>query len=127
MATKAGMTWQLALIDIDRAGEFVGDDVDRYSGLVDLGHHASGVMIQVPEITSAAVSLLAQRDGLIATVPVGVYYRKTSDDATALWATTAGTGGFIIYAPLGGIRYIRVATAAVNQTADRSFYVIGVV
>ena len=126
MATKAGLTWQLALIDIDRAGEFAGDDVDRYSGLVDLGHHASGVMIHVPTITSAAVSILAQRDSSTATVPVGVHYRQSSDNATALWATTASTGGFIIYAPLGGVRYIRIATAAANQVADRAFYVIGV-
>ena len=128
MATKAGLTWQAVLMDIDRATEYAGDDADRVSALVDLGFDAGGVMIQIPAIDSAVVSLLVQRNGLVATVPVGLHHKKPADDATALWATTAGTGSLVIHVPvLGGIRYLRITTAAVNQTADRTFYVKGTV
>jgi hypothetical protein len=124
MATKAGQTWQSVLMDIDLTAEYSGEDIDRTSALVDLGFEASGVMIFIPTIDSAAVSLLVQRDSSIATVPVALHHKKVSDDSTVLWATTAGTGGFMINIPLGGIQYFRIYTGA-NQTADRTYYVIG--
>jgi len=127
MAGITGIGWQSVLMDIDLTAQYSGEDIDRTSALVDLGFEASGVMIVVPTIDSAAVSLLVQMDGEIDTVPVALHHKKPADDSTALWATTAGTGGFMIHVPcLGGIRYFRIYTGA-NQTADRTFYVKGTV
>lgn len=127
MAGTYNRGWQSVLMDIDLTAQYTGEDIDRTSALVDLGQKCSGVIIYIPTIDSAAVSLLVQRDGEIDTVPYGLYYRQTSDNATALWATTASTGGFYIHCDcLGGIRYFRIYTGA-NQTADRTFYVLGTV
>jgi hypothetical protein len=126
MATKPGQAWQSVLMDIDLPAEYAGEDIDRTSALVDLGFEASGVMIFVPTIDSATIGLLVQRDGAIATVPVPLHWKKVSDDSTTAWVTTAGTGGYMIHVPLGGIQYFRILTGA-NQTADRTFYVKGTV
>ena len=125
MGTRNGYEWISVLMDIDLTAEYAGEDIDRTSALVDLGFEAGGVMIFVPTIDSATISLLVQRDGLIATVPVALHHKKPSDDSTAAWVTTAGTGGYMIHCPvLGGIRYFRILTGA-DQTADRTFYVKG--
>ena len=127
MATRTGAGWQSVLMDIDLTAQYSGEDIDRTSALVNLGAEYTGVMIFVPAIDSAAVSLLVQRNSAIATVPVGLHYKLPSDASTALWATTAGTGGCMIHCPcLGGIQYFRIYTGT-NQTADRTFYVKGTV
>ena len=117
---------ETATIDIDRDTEFAGDDVDRYSSLVDLGGECSTLAIWLPAIDSAAISIYAQRDGEVDTVPVPIHYRQSSDNATAAWATTASTGGLCIVCPLmGAVRYLRLYSGA-NQTADRAIPVQGV-
>ena len=113
-----------ALIDIDRDGEFVGDDVDRYSALVDLGGEFSEVAIKLPTIDNATVAVYAQQDGAIATVPVPVHVRK-ADNTTGVVFISEGTGGITVTLPLGNVRYIRLYTGA-NQTADRTILVKGV-
>jgi len=124
---QEGIGWQSVLMDIDLTAEYSGEDIDRTSALVDLGRECTGVIIYIPTINSAAVSLLVQRDSAIATVPYALHYRQTSDNATALWATTASTGAIYIHCSvLGAIRYFRIYTGA-NQTADRTFYVLGTV
>lgn len=124
---KEGIGWQTATIDIDRDTEFAGDDVDRYSSVIDLGRECSGVVIKLPAMTSSAISLYAQEVAAIATVPVPVHYRQASDDATTAWITTASTGSLTIHCNwLGAIRYIRIY-AAVNQATDRSISVLGTV
>lgn len=115
-----------ALLDYNRAAtEFTGDDVDRFTALVDLGRQWEWVRIDVPTIDSATVSIYVQFDAAVATVPVLLHYKLPADASTAAWATTAGTGGYSIVCPcLGGAQYIRLYTGA-NQTADRTFYVQG--
>jgi hypothetical protein len=126
MAGLEKRTWIDAVLDFNRAGEFAGDDVDRYSALVDLGHEYSGVAILIPTIENALVSVYAQEDALIATVPKPVHIWK-SDNTSALFATSTGTGGiYVACCPLGGVlRYIRLYTSE-NQTADRTFKVKGI-
>ena len=127
MATRPKTAWQSVLMDIDLTAQYAGEDIDRTSALVDLGSECSGVMIFVPTIDSAAISLLVQRDGETDTVPVALHYQIPSDGSTAAWATTASTGGYMIHIPvLGGVRYFRILTGE-NQTADRTFYVKGTV
>ncbi len=124
---RAGIDWQIGLIDIDRDTEFSGDDVDRYSSLVDLGRECSGVIIRLPAMTSSAINIYVQASSTVATIPVALHYRQSSDDATAVWATTASTGSLAIHCNwLGAIRYIRIY-AAVNQAADRSISILGTV
>ena len=116
--------FQSALIDIDRATEFTGDDVDRYSELVDLGQVFSIVTVEIPTIDSASIYIYVQKDKYKSGVPIPVHYMK-SDDTTAVLANTAGTGGNSITLLIGGYQFIRIYTTA-NQTADRTFYVRGV-
>ena len=127
MATRQSQEWQTVLMDIDLVAEYSGADIDRTSALVDLNFEAGGVMIFIPTIDSATISLLVQRDSSIATVPVALHYKKPSDASTAAWATTASTGGLMIHCPvLGGVQYLRILTGA-EQTSDRTFYVKGTV
>jgi hypothetical protein len=126
--SQEGITWQSVLLDYNLATpEYTGMDVDRTSALVDLGRECSGVVIYVPTIDSAAISLLAQMDSAITTVPADLHYKKPADGSTAAWASTAGTGGYFIHIDcLGAVRYFRIYTSQ-NQTADRTFYVLGTV
>ena len=127
MATRPGRGWQTVLLDYDLAAEFSGQDIDRTSHLADIGFEAGGVMIFVPTIESATISLLVQRDSAITTVPVALHYKLPSDATTAAWATTASTGGLMIHCPvLGGIQYFRILTGA-DQTANRTFYFKGTI
>ena len=117
--------YKSVLLDIDRPSEFSGDDVDQFSELVDLGGLCSAVSVQIPTIDSATVAIYAQENGLEATVPKAVHYRQASDNATALAATTASTGGIVFKFDIGAAKFIRIKTGA-NQTADRTFRVCGV-
>lgn len=117
--------WKTALIDIDRAVDgFAGDDVDQYSELVDLGWEYEYLIVEVPTITSATVSIVGQRGSAITTVPLPIHI--LDDDATGsfLHATTAGTTSLYVIFRIGGLRYIRILAAG-NQAADRTFYVRG--
>jgi hypothetical protein len=115
---------QTILLDIDRAAEFSGDDVDQYSKLCSLGGVFSNVLLYIPTITEAAISLAVQRDASIATVPVAL--NILDDDATGHFAhaTTAGTAAMAIVFHVGAAEFFRVKAGA-NQAADRTFYAIG--
>ncbi len=120
--------WISATIDIDGTVEYSGMDVDQTSSLIALPYPCSLLIIQVPTIDSATVGLLVVADGNsnnpAAEVPVAMHYQK-SDDSTAAWATTAGTGSYSITVPIVGYQYLRIKVNA-NQTADRTFKVRGV-
>lgn len=118
--------WKDCTIDIDRDTEFVGDDVDQYSKLVDLGRHYEKVVILVPTIVSGTVSVYVQEVASTATVPKPLHYRQTSDNATAAWTISTGSGLLAITCDLGGIRYIRLRTGANQTSTDRTFRVMGV-
>jgi len=126
MAGLPNRTWQSVTLDIDKTAEYSGQDIDRTSDLCDLTHDCSGVLVFVPTIDSGTISLLVQRDSTITTVPVALHYRQTSDNATALQATTSSAGGYVFHFQLDGIRYFRIYSS-VNQTADRTYYVRGTV
>jgi hypothetical protein len=113
------------LVDIDRDAEFSGDDVDRFSKLLDLGSYFENIAMWIPTIDSSTIGLYAQRDGSIASVPVPIYHRKVSDESTVAWATTAGTGGYMIVCDrIGGVQYLRIYCGS-DQTADRTILVQG--
>ena len=114
-----------ALIDIDRASEFTGDDVDQFSKLVDLEHEYENVLVVIPALNaSAVVSIYSQLDGAIDTVPVQV--QTLDDNATGHFAkaTSSGAGSIVVTFDKINARYIRVKAAA-NQVADRTFQVRG--
>ena len=120
--------WKDAFIDIDRASEFTGDDVDQISKLVDLGGNYQDLMVMVPTITSAVVSVMTQEsDKADGTNEIPLAINILDDDATGhfVHGTTAGTGGFYIVFHIGGAQYIRIKAAA-NQGADRTFRVRGI-
>lgn len=114
-----------ALIDIDRATEFSGDDVDQFSELVNLEGFYRDVQVWVPTLDAeAVVSLYIQRDGAVATVPV--QDQTLDDNATGHFAkaTSSGAGGFVVTFRNVNTHYLRIKAAA-NQAADRTFYVRG--
>jgi len=122
--SKAG-EWKTATIDIDRASEFTGDDVDRFSGLVDLGREFGDILVYVPALdSSGVVSLYIQRDGELDTVPKQV--QAFDKDATGhfIHGTSSSAGDFYITFHVGAAQHLRVHVAA-DQAADRVFYVKG--
>jgi len=115
-----------ATIDIDRESEFSGDDVDRYSSLVDLGGECSGLIIVLPTIDTATVTVYGQDDAEIDTVPASCKYLNDAGDTLVTITIPSGTGAARQFMPkLGYVRYIRLLTSA-DQTADRAITVIGV-
>lgn len=121
-------SWQTALIDINRDQEFgAGDDVDRYSMLVDLGRAYDRLLIILPALSaSAAISIWVQELASTATVPTQLYYFKPEAAAHAAWATSSGAGTLAIACNhLGGFRYVRLKASA-DQAADRSIRIAGV-
>lgn len=117
--------WQTATLDYDRsATQFVGDDVDRFTDLIDLGADYENILVFIPTIDSSVVTPYIQRDSSTATVPVAMHI--LDDDATGSFAhaTTAGTGAITVIFRIGATRYLRLYTGS-NQTADRTFYVRG--
>lgn len=113
------------LLDIDRSPEFSGDDADQYSKLISLDKPYDRLVIDIPTIDSATVTVYAQPDDSVLTVPVAIHYRQTSDNATAAMSTTASTGGLRITFDVGLVQFLRLKTSQ-NQTADRVFYVTGI-
>ncbi len=117
--------WKDALIDIDRGTEFTGDDVDRYSKLVDLGADFDELTVKVPTIDSAQVTVYGQLTPAIDEVPVPIHFFHDIDaDTDVVQSSVAGTGGIILTFKLGGLQFIRIYTSA-NMTADRTFKVRG--
>jgi len=116
--------WETATIDIDRSTEFTGDDVDRFSDLIDLEDDYEYLTVFIPTLDAAVVSVYVQRDSAIATVPVILHYFDSDATGSFAHATSSGTGGIVITYRLGGCRYFRLHCGA-NQTADRTFYARG--
>ena len=117
--------WKTALIDIDRASEFTGDDVDQYSKLVDLGLPYEQVAILLPALTAATITVYTQITAAIDEVPVPVHRYKPDTTGNAVQATTSAAGSIAVVLDIPGMRYIRLK-ASVNQAADRSIKVRGV-
>uniref|UniRef100_A0A6M3KF73 Uncharacterized protein n=1 Tax=viral metagenome TaxID=1070528 RepID=A0A6M3KF73_9ZZZZ len=116
---------QTALLDYDLAAQYSGEDIDRTSALVNLQNRCNKVLVYVPTIESATVTVLIQRDPHIATVPVALHI--LDDDATGSFAsaTTAGTGNIAVIFDIGATQYIRILVGA-DQTANRTFTCIGI-
>jgi hypothetical protein len=116
--------WITSTIDIDRSSEFTGDDVDQFGDLIDLGENYENLLVIIPTITSATVSIYIQMDEAIDSVPVVLHI--LDDDATGsfLHATTAATTTNVCIYRIGAARFIRLRANA-NQLADRTFYVRG--
>ena len=129
--------WKEALIDIDRNSEFVGDDVDRYSKLVDLVGNYEFLTVRLPALAASAVitpyvqedekvtkALDAAGPAIVGTIPTIVHI--LDDDATGSFAhaTSSGAGDISITFRIGGYQYVRIHAGA-NQSADRSIQVRG--
>uniref|UniRef100_A0A6M3L168 Uncharacterized protein n=1 Tax=viral metagenome TaxID=1070528 RepID=A0A6M3L168_9ZZZZ len=117
--------WKTATIDIDRATEFSGDDVDQFSSLVDLGDNYENVMVICGSvITSATLAPWVQLTPSIAEVPVVVH--ALDDDATGSFAhaTTAAVTQVAVIFHVGAVQYLRIRAGA-NQAADETFSVRG--
>jgi len=114
-----------AVIDIDRASEFTGDDVDRFSELVDLGENFSKVLVWIPVLDAeGVVSLYVQRDSKVATVPVQMQAMDADATGHFAHATSSGAGSIAVPFEIGGAQYLRIHVAA-DQAADRTFYIRG--
>lgn len=113
------------LIDVDRAEEFTGDDVDRFSELVDLEGYFSKVLVFIPALdASGIVSLYLQKDKEVTTVPSQLQAFDADGTGHFAHATSSGAGGVSIVFNTGAIRWLRVHVSE-NQAADRTFYLRG--
>ena len=117
--------WKTVLMDINRASEFTGDDVDRYSELCDLGDNYEFATVFIPTIDSAGIAVVVQRDDSKASVPVIVHMFDADAAGSFQHITTAATTTNVVTYRIGGVRYLRLFSSGVNQTADRTFYVRG--
>src|SRR4030043_1591527 len=105
--------WKIATIDIDRAEEFTGDDVDQFSSLVDLGADFEFVLVMCSSaITSATLAPWVQKTDSKAEVPVVVH--ALDDDATGSFAhaTTAAVTQIAVIFHIGEIQYLRLRAGA---------------
>ena len=117
--------WRTATIDIDRATEFTGDDVDQFSDLIDLGKDFEYILVLCNSvITSATLAPWVQKTSAKDEVPVVVH--ALDDDATGSFAhaTTAAVTQVAVIFHIGAIQYLRLRAGA-NQAADETFSVRG--
>lgn len=119
--------WITATLDYDRAAtEFTGDDVDRFTDLIDLEAEYKYVTVFIPTLSAeGTVTVYVQRDDQIDTVPVAVYAFDADATGTFAHATSSGAGGVVVTFFIGGFRYLRLYVAA-DQTANRVFYCKGI-
>ena len=116
--------WISSLMDVDRATEFTGDDVDRWSSVIDLKDNYEFVTITIPTIVSATISVGVMRNEVVTSVPSLVYSLSESATGNYLQATTAAETAMTVIFRIGGYRYFRIKSGA-NQTADVTFWVRG--
>lgn len=92
------------------------------SGEVDLGRDFEKVLVIIPTIDSATVTVEIVKD------EGGTAYDMNQLDADATGsfasATTAGTGGIACIFPCGA-QFIKILCGAAQTTAARTFYVRG--
>jgi len=118
--------WHEALVDIDRSTEFTGDDVDRYSKLVDLGADFEFITVIMPTLESTTqVTPYIQKTQDEDDIPVPVYFFHDNDaDTDIIQSSVAATGGYALTFRIGGAQFVRLYCGT-NQTVDRTFYVRG--
>ncbi len=125
-------SWKEGLIDINHTavGQFTGYDADRDSLIIDMGKSCTQILMLVPTIDSATVSIGVCRTMTETEEPVMFYewvFESGTPDAIADIALTftASTGKKAIPINVFGARYLRIRLSA-DQTADRTFYFKGV-
>lgn len=117
--------WKTGTVDIDRASEFTGDDVDQFSDLIDLGAIYEFITVHLGStITSGTIQPYVQRTEKTDEVPV--IKMQLDDDATGSFAhaDTAATTIRSVTFRIGGYQYIRIRLTG-NQAADETLYVRG--
>ena len=119
-------SWKTATLDYDRAAtEFTGDDVDRFTDLVDLGDSYEFLTVFIPALSaSATITPYVQRDEAIATVPIALHVFDSDATGSFAHATSSGAGDIVVTFCIGGTRYFRLYAGA-DQTANRTFYCRG--
>ena len=129
--------WKTALVDIDRDEEFVGDDVDQFSQIADLGENYEFITVDMPAIDNATITPYVQMDkkvtkaldasgpAIVGTIPKPVHFFGDSDaDTDVIQSTIATTGLISITFRIGGYQYIRIKLGA-NQDPDVPIQVQG--
>ena len=121
-------SWITATIDIDATttGEFSGFDADQYSDYIDLGRPYDKVLVLIPTIDNATITVYGVHDDgtpIKENVPVPIHSLDADATGSFAQATSAGTGGIAVIFDCG-FQYIRIKASA-NQAADRAFYCKG--
>lgn len=116
--------WKTALIDVDRATEFTGDDKEQYSELVDLKENCEFLTVRLPALDNATINPVVQEGEGVDEVPVPVHALDADATGSFLHATSAGTTAKSVTFWIGGYQFIRIKAGA-TQASDRSIKVRG--
>lgn len=118
-------SWKAATIDVDRASEFTGDDVKKYSSLVALGENYEFLTIDVPTLDAAGTIIVyVQKDSSVATVPKSMNALVDNAVNHYIPTTTSGSGDIVVTFRIGGCQGIRIKVSG-DAADDTVFYVRG--
>lgn len=118
--------WISSVMDVDRIPtEFTGDDVDRFTSLIDLDGNYEFVTIILPIMVSSTVVVYIQRTEKIDEIP-SLLHILDADSAASLVQTspTVELTSLAVTFRIGGAQYFRLYTSG-NQTSDITFYAKG--
>lgn len=118
--------WVASLMDVDRAPlEFTGDDVNRFTSVIDLGWPFEFVTVILPIMDSADVTLYVQRTAEVDEVP-SLLHVLDYDAAGSLIQTSAtvSTAAIALTFRIGGAQFFRLYTSA-DQSGDITFWARG--
>lgn len=118
--------WIASLMDVDRKPlEFTGDDVDRFTSIIDLKGNYEFVTVIIPIMVSSTITVYIQMTPLVSEVPVVLHI--LDEDAAGSFAQTSATietAATALTFRIGGAQYFRLYTSA-NQTSNITWYAKG--
>lgn len=99
-------------------------DEGTLSGEIDLGRSYEKVIIEIPTIDTAQITIRG------AEISGGTYYdlhvTDPADGGNNKLISASGTGGITWVAPIGGFRYLKLFSSATQSTAAVTFNLCGV-
>lgn len=118
--------WIPSIMDVDRVpAEFTGDDVDRFTSLIDLSGNYEFVTVILPIMVSSTVTVYIQRTDQIDEIPSLLHILDADSEASLVQTSpTVELTSLAVTFRIGGAQFFRLYTSA-DQTSDITFYAKG--